>query len=171
MPMPADSCRSPSGSPVEEYLAVAERTGAFRLCEIEILREVLVDVFVDPAKGYCFLENRENGRIAAFAVFGRAPMTEWAWDLYWIVVDRPLQGRGFGKRLLGEIENAALASTGKVILRVETSGRQEYEGQRHFYLRTGFHETGRIPDFYEAGDDLVTYCKFLSGGPDPEMAS
>ncbi len=144
---------------------------AFRPCEIEVLREVLTDAFVDPAKGYCFLENRENDRIEAFAVFGRAPMTEWAWDLYWIVVDRSLQGRGLGRRILGRVEEAVSASAGKAILRVETSGRPEYEGQRHFYLRTGFRETGRIPDFYEAEDDLVTYCKFLSGGLAPEMAS
>ena len=160
--MPADSILSPSGNSVETYLGLAEGTGAFRPCELEILEEVLRDAFSDPAKGYRFVERRERGIIAAFAVFGRSPMTDWAWDLYWIVVGKPLQGRGFGRRILEDLEEVALSLTGRVILRVETSGRQDYEGQRCFYLRSGFRETGRIPDFYEAGDDLVTYCKFIS---------
>jgi len=160
--MPVDSVLSPSGEAVETYLCLAEGTGAFRPCELEILEEVLKDAFSDPAKGYIFVESRERGSIAAFAVFGRSPMTDWAWDLYWIVVGKSLQGRGFGRRILEDLEEIAVSFTGRVILRVETSGRQDYEGQRHFYLRTGFRETGRIPDFYAAGDDLVTYCKFIS---------
>jgi len=160
--MPAESPRSPSGNPMAAYLSVAERTGAFRPCEIEILEEVLRDAFSDPASGYLFAERHEGGEIAAFAVFGRTPMTEWAWDLYWIVVEKSLQGKGLGRRILEDLEKVALSGTGRVILRVETSGREGYDAQRHFYLRTGFRETGRIPDFYEAGDDLVTYCKFIS---------
>ena len=160
--MPVDSILSPSGNSLETYLGLAEGTGAFRRCELEILEEVLRDAFSDPAKGYLFVERRERGIIAAFAVVGRSPMTDWAWDLYWIVVGKPHQGRGFGRRILEDLEEIAMSFTGRVILRVETSGRQDYEGQRHFYLRTGFRETGRITDFYEAGDDLVTYCKFIS---------
>jgi GNAT superfamily N-acetyltransferase len=159
--MPVDPLLSPSGNTVQTYLGLAEGTGAFRPCELEILEEVLRETFSDPGKGYLFVERQEGGSIVAFAVFGRSPMTAWAWDLYWIVVGKPLQGKGFGKRILEDIEGVAVSLTGRVILRVETSGRQDYEGQRHFYLRTGFRETGRIPDFYEAGDDLVTYCKFI----------
>ena len=159
--MPVDPLLSPSGNTVQTYLGLAEGTGAFRPCELEILEEVLRDTFSDPGKGYLFVERQEGGSIVAFAVFGRSPMTAWAWDLYWIVVGKPLQGKGFGKRILEDIEGVAVSLTGRVILRVETSGRQDYEGQRHFYLQTGFRETGRIPDFYEAGDDLVTYCKFI----------
>lgn len=160
--MPADCPLSPSGNTVGDYLSLAERTCAFRTCEIEILEEVLRDAFSDPAKGYLFIEHLEGGQVAAFAVFGRSPMTNWAWDLYWIVVEKSLQGKGFGRRILDDLAKVALSATGRVILRAETSGREEYNAQRHFYLRAGFRETGRIPDFYEAGDDLVTYCKFIS---------
>lgn len=160
--MPADSILSPSGNSVETYLDLAEGTGAFRPCEIETLEEVLRDAFSDPSRGYLFTEHLEGGHVAAFAVFGRSPMTDWAWDLYWIVVEKALQGKGFGRRILEDLAKVALSVTSRVILRAETSGREEYDSQRHFYLRAGFRETGRIADFYEAGDDLVTYCKFIS---------
>ena len=160
--MPAEPSRSPSGKGVNEYLKVARQTGAFRPCELSILEEVLVDAFQDPSKGYLFVKMQEQGNIEGFAVFGRSPMTAWGWDLYWIVVEKRLQGKGRGKALLGLLEKVALAETGRVILRAETSGRPEYEGQRLFYLGAGFKETGRISDFYEAGDDLVTFCKFIS---------
>jgi hypothetical protein len=92
--MPVDSILSPSGNSLETYLGLAEGTGAFRPCELDILEEVLRDAFSDPAKGYLFVERRERGIIAAFAVFGRSPMTDWAWDLYWIVVGKSLQVGG-----------------------------------------------------------------------------
>jgi ribosomal protein S18 acetylase RimI-like enzyme len=162
--MPIDRNGPSPGGPLEDYLAAAQRTGAFRPSEIDVLKEVLSDAFADPSRGYLFLEERlPGGKLAGFAVFGRAPMTDWAWDLYWIVVERPLQGLGIGRKMLEKLEEIALAITGKVILRVETSGRKEYEKQRKFYLAAGFQETGRIPDFYEEGDDLVTYCKFIPG--------
>lgn len=162
--MPIDRNDSLPGGSLEEYLAAAEGTGAFRPSELDVLQEVLTDAFADPSRGYLFLEERlPGGQLAGFAVFGRAPMTDWAWDLYWIVVERSLQGRGIGRRMLEKLEAIAMAVTGKVILRVETSGRKEYEKQRQFYLAAGFRETGRIRDFYEEGDDLVTYCKFLPG--------
>ena len=160
--MPAEHPLSPSGTPISDYLSIAEGTGAFRPCEIEILAEVLGDCFSDPTKGYFFLEVKAGDQTAGFALYGRCPMTESAWDLYWIVVEKSLQGHGIGKKLLEELEKAAKGLDGRAILRVETSGKEEYCGQRHFYLRSGFRETGRIRDFYEEGDDLVTYCKFIS---------
>lgn len=160
--MPVEEILSPSGNPIRAYLELAEGTGAFRPSEMEILEEVLRDCFLDPTKGYHFVEFEAEGRIDAFAVYGRAPMSDWAWDLYWIVVRKSLQGKGMGRRILENLEKLAVSVTGRVILRAETSGRQEYDAQRHFYLRTGFSEAGRIQDFYEEGDDLVTYCKFIS---------
>ena len=160
--MPAEHPLSPSGTPSSDYLSIAEGTGAFRSCEIEILEEVLLDCFSDPSKGYLFLEMEAGGNTTGFAVYGRCPMTESAWDIYWIVVEKSLQGQGIGRKLIDELEKDARGPAGRAILRVETSGREEYGGQRHFYLRSGFRETGRIHDFYEEGDDLVTYCKFIS---------
>jgi len=160
--MPAEHPLSPSGRPLSVYLSIAEGTGAFRPCEIEILAEVLTDCFSDPSKGYLFLEMEARGQTVGFAVYGRCPMTKSAWDVYWIVVEKALQGQGIGRKLMDELEKDTKDSAGRAILRVETSGREEYGGQRHFYLRSGFRETGRIRDFYEEGDDLVTYCKFIS---------
>jgi ribosomal protein S18 acetylase RimI-like enzyme len=54
---------------------------------------------------------------------------------------------------------ALLSRSDKAVIRVETAGRSDYDGQRHFYERAAYRECGRIPNFYSEGDDLVLYCK------------
>jgi hypothetical protein len=63
------------------------------------------------------------------------------------------------------VEDAAREETDGCILRLETSGREEYSRQRHFYGSCGFIEAGRIRDFYRLGDDLVTYVKYVESRP------
>lgn len=86
-------------------------------------------------------------------------MTNRGYDVYWIAVDRSFQGKGYGKKLMALVEEKACIETSGCILRLETSGRNEYEYQRAFYKKCGFDEVGRIRDFYRDGDDLVTYVK------------
>jgi hypothetical protein len=45
---------------------------------------------------------------------------------------------------------------------VETSSQPKYERTRSFYLRLGYREVSRIPDFYKPGDDRISYVKYLS---------
>ncbi len=140
--------------------AMARGTGAFSHEEISVLEEVLESWREKPDGDYSLLTEEEDGVILGFVLFGRTPMTEFAWDLYWIVVDNKRQGKGIGRRLVGKMENAALERGKRAVVRVETSGKDAYEYQRRFYSSTGFEETGRIRDFYSEGDDLVVYCRY-----------
>ena len=36
-----------------------------------------------------------------------------------------------------------------------------YDKTQKFYLRKGFREVARVPDYYFLGNDRVTYCKKL----------
>lgn len=146
---------------------MAARTGAFTPQELEVLEEVLRDTLRggEDAKdetAYRLCTLREQDRLAGFLIYGRTPMTAFAYDLYWIVVEPTLQRTGVGRRLVAVMENALRASTGRGIVRVETSGKEEYAGQRVFYERCGFSLAGRIVDFYRPGDDLLTYVKVVS---------
>jgi len=122
---------------------------------------VLADWASKPEAGYRLDCVAGKGILAGFVIWGRTPMTEKGYDIYWIAVDPALQGQGHGKKLLALAEDAACVETSGCLLRLETSGRKEYEYQRAFYLRCGFEEVGRIRDFYRDGDDLVTYVKFV----------
>lgn len=148
--------------PGEEYARLAECTGFFRPVEIDILKEVIADYQKAPDKDYSFLEETRDGKLAGFVIFGRTPLTDFAWDIYWIAVDADMQGRGVGRRLVERTEGTILKSNKKAVIRIETSGKKQYESTQFFYKKTGFLQAGAIPDFYSDGDGLLNYYKTIS---------
>jgi GNAT superfamily N-acetyltransferase len=100
------------------------------------------------------------GRVLGYACFGLTPMTEAAYDLYWLVVRDGVRGRGVGATLFAAVEEELRQRRGHVI-RVETSSLEGQGGARRFYEKTGFKLAGAIPDFYRAGDDLLVFAKVL----------
>jgi ribosomal protein S18 acetylase RimI-like enzyme len=82
------------------------------------------------------------------------PGTDGAFDLYWIVVHPHSAGAGAGSVLLREVEGRVCEAGGRLLV-VETSGRDDYDGARGFYLRRGYVLAGRVADFYAPGDDRL----------------
>ena len=148
--------------PCEEYARLAEYTGFFRPVEIEILREVVLDYQKAPDKDYSFFEETRDGKLAGFVIFGRTPLTDFSWDIYWIAVAGDMQGRGVGRRLVQRTEETILKNNKKAVIRIETSGKEQYEATQIFYRKTGFTQAGTIPDFYSDGDDLLNYYKTIN---------
>lgn len=140
---------------------MAEGTSAFNRPEIEILDEVLTDHSDNPKTTYILFEEKDNGRLIGFAIFGRSPMTKFSWDIYWMAVDKDFQRKGIGKKLQKRIEAYVLSLDKKANLIVETSSKPEYNATRGFYIKEGFKEMGRIPDFYREDDALVIFYKKL----------
>ena len=138
---------------------MARRTNAFSEDEIAVLDEVLLACAEAPGRDYTLLDAEECGIAGGFLIYGPTPMTDFAFDLYWIVVDPSQQRKGVGLALDDAMCAALLAGAERAVIRVETAGRSDYDGQRHFYERAAYRECGRIPNFYSEGDDLVLYCK------------
>ena len=113
------------------------------------------------ASGHHFLFACRGERVLGYSCFGPIDGTTGSFDLYWIVTGAAGQGRGLGRRLLGETEARILASGGRRIY-VETSGRRDYEPTRAFYERAGYAVEARLADFYAPGDDKWIYAKTLS---------
>jgi ribosomal protein S18 acetylase RimI-like enzyme len=128
-------------------------------CAIELLEAVL-----DPPEGNTY-EARvvvdEADLPVCYACFGRTPMTDASFDLYWLVTAASLRGQGHGRHLLSALESELQARAART-LRVETSSLEGQGGALRFYERAGFSLVGRIADFYRPGDDLITLCKRLS---------
>jgi ribosomal protein S18 acetylase RimI-like enzyme len=101
-----------------------------------------------------------DSALAGFIAYGPTPMTHGTYDLYWIATDPRVRGSGLGAALMGTME-ADLRARGARLIRVETSGTDEYGAARTFYRAGGYLETARIPDFYREGDDLVILTKRL----------
>ncbi|MCX6357891.1 MAG: N-acetyltransferase [Candidatus Aureabacteria bacterium] len=101
--------------------------------------------------------------VVGFLCYGKTPLTQATYDLYWIVTDIAHRGRGVGKQLLCHLEDI-LRERGTALLVAETSSLPAYAQARGFYQRKGFREESRIRDFYAPGDDRVIYCKRFERG-------
>lgn len=128
-------------------------------CALELL-----DAVLDPPEGNTY-EARvlvdDEDRPIAYACFGKTPMTEATYDLYWLVTATEHRGRGLGAALLSAVEDE-LRGRKALTLRIETSSHEGEGGARRFYERAGYATVGLIPDFYRPTDDLVTLAKRFS---------
>lgn len=97
-------------------------------------------------------------RVVGYVCYGKAPLTNGAYDLYWIAVKSDYQRQGIGKNLLKYVEDEIVKFSGRILL-AETSSRAVYEKTRQFYINNSFSEEARIKDFYSKGDDKIIYRK------------
>lgn len=121
----------------------------------------LLDVYLDDPgqRDYIFMAaTDEKDRPKGYACFGKRPLTDGVYDLYWIVVDPDERRRGVGKKLIEAVE-AAVKARGARMLIAETSGLPANMTVRAFYIRSSFKEEARIKDFYRFGDDIVIYAR------------
>ena len=124
-----------------------------------IVAEELIDVFLtDPAAGYHILVADSGGQVHGYVCYGQTPLTDGAWDIYWVAVDRTLQGKGIGKALMAAAHDDIRQTHGRLAV-IETSSKPDYNKTRRFHEAVGYREVARIPDFYAVGDDLVIMVK------------
>lgn len=147
----------PADVPALRRLVAA--AGVFNRRERVIALELLEERLERGAQsGYSFFFAERRGELLGYAAWGRVPLTERSYDLYWIVVSPAAQGEGVGRALLARVERA-VAARGGGTLYIETSGRKAYERARRFYRRAGYRTVARLADFYAPGDHKVMFCK------------
>jgi ribosomal protein S18 acetylase RimI-like enzyme len=144
---------------LEGILALGRRTGVFTSEEIGVVKE-LVEMELDRPgqRDYHSLVAEVDGRIVGFACYGPVPMTDRAYDLYWIFVHPSYQGRAIGSALLAEVEKAVIKARGRMLL-VDTSSTRRYLPARRFYKNHGFRKAAEVKDYYREGDARLTYVK------------
>lgn len=137
-------------------------TGNFNSDEIKIAME-LIDVYVNEPdqKDYeIFVDADDDNAITGYVCIGPRPLTVGTYDLYWIAVNPNVQSKGIGSKLIQYIENYLKEKSVRLIL-IETSGKLSYEKERKFYLKNLYKELVEIKDFYNVGDSLVIYGKYI----------
>lgn len=145
----------------EKIIDILIRTKHFSEEEIRIATELL-DVYLEnkSQEDYIIYVYENNGRTAGYICYGKRPLTNWTYDLYWIAVDPEVHGKGIGSELIRYMEKDLISSGAKIIL-IETSGRKEYENERKFYEKNRYEVQTIIKDFYREADDLYVYRKYL----------
>ncbi len=138
-------------------------TQVFTPGEIEVAMELIDTVLKDSNqedyKIHCMANNEDQA--IGYICYGPVPMTQEVFDLYWIVVDPRFQGQGIGSKLLHFLEGVVRERKGRMIL-IDTSSIPEYEKSQKFYVRHGFQEVARVPDYYHPGNDRITFCKTIA---------
>lgn len=139
------------------------KTRAFTSQEIDVAMELIDIVLKDSIQKdyriYCMVEDEDQS--IGYICYGSTPMTQGTFDLYWIAVDPDFQKQGVGSTLLGFLEKVVKGEGGRLIL-ADTSTIPHYEKTQKFYLKNGFQEVARVPDYYHPGNDRITFCKRIT---------
>jgi len=147
----------------EQIQRILTETKHFNEEEIKIAVE-LIDIYLNDAnqKDYIIYvyESGDLKTAAGYICYGKRPLTDWTYDLYWIAVDPNIHGKGIGSALVKHMEKDLKTQGGKIVL-IETSGKAEYENEHRFYVKNGYEVQTIIKDFYRSGDDLYVYRKYL----------
>ena len=143
-------------------LEIIRATGFFTPSEVAVAEE-LMDVYLEkPDQKDYHVVVVENDRkdTAGYMTWGPTPLTEGAYDIYWMAVSPAEQGKGWGKALIRWLEDEIRRRDGRIVV-IETSSQPKYLRTRQFYIDLDYKEVARVPDFYRAGDDRVIYAKYF----------
>jgi D-alanine-D-alanine ligase len=140
---------------------IISSSGFFSTEELEVAIELVEERLNKGLRsGYSFLFAETDRRVIGYSCFGRISCTRSSFDLYWIAVDEPCRGMGYGRKLLTKTE-AKIVEEGASRIYVETSSRSQYEPTRLFYTHCGYVEEAMLKDFYGPGDDKFIYVKII----------
>ena len=153
-------------------MVAADRGGVFRILESAgnfTAEEVgtaleLIDEWLELGEhsGYLTYVFEELGDsdalVRGYVCFGKTPLTESTFDLYWIAVDKTQHRSGVGRKLLKFAEEEVFRRGGKLLL-AETSSMETYGGTIAFYEKTGYELVGKIVEYYKPGDDKLIFAK------------
>jgi ribosomal protein S18 acetylase RimI-like enzyme len=141
-------------------------TGVFEEHEIRVAEELLDAALAgSPDYTVCVAAAQagdagESPRraVMGYVCYGRNPVTDALFDVYWIAVDPSMQGHGAGCALLSHAEACVRGAGGRGLV-IDTSSRAEYQPAHQLYARCGFQRVADVPDYYKPGDSLILYMK------------
>lgn len=127
----------------------------------DMLPEMLSSFLAGDACEQLWLTCERNNSPVGFCYAAPEKLTEGTWNMLAIAIAPTEQGAGVGAALTQALEDQ-LRSTNQRVLIADTSGLPEFKRTRNFYLKIGYTQAARIPDFWDEGDDKVTFWKKLT---------
>ena len=142
-----------------QVMKVLNSIHEFMPSEVAVAEEV-IDDYLAKSGDYIINVAEIGITLVGYICYGRTPLTESTWDIYWMAVLPDKQNQGIGRSLLSSAEKE-IGRAGARLIIIETSSKAEYEKTRRFHLHRGYCEICRIPDFYASGDDKLILIKRL----------
>jgi aminoglycoside 6'-N-acetyltransferase I len=140
---------------------ILNKIPTFTKTEVDVAMELVNISTSNPQQTDYHIYVYDNAeKVLGYHCTGRRPLTDGVYDLYWIVADPDSPVKGIGKSLLEHAENFVNENNGRWFL-AETSSKESYSKTRNFYLRNNFSIVAQINDFYEVGDHLMVFGKYL----------
>lgn len=144
----------------EAIRLLIEGTQAFKPHEVDVAMELVDIALTQPGQDdyHPFVLVEDDGTVAAYACFGKNPMTKSTFDLYWLATRADRMGKGYGRKIVSFVEEEAKRLGGKLLV-IETSSKESYGSTREFYLKIGCTLAATLPGYYDEGDDKLIYLK------------
>ncbi len=150
--------RPTNGSDIADLQSILDATELF---PSDMLPEMIGSFLSDNACEEIWLTCEHDSVPVGFCFATPEQMTVRTWNMLAIAVSPTHQSKGVGTAIVSHLEDQ-LRRSGQRILIVDTSGLPEFERTRNFYVKTGYTQEARIRDFWEDGDDKVTFWKKLT---------
>jgi ribosomal protein S18 acetylase RimI-like enzyme len=157
-----------TGEIIIEKLSAADRDplenilhggGVFNHQEVDCALELIDDCLTDKDSDYNIYTAKKNGQVLGYICYGKTPLTNGVYDLYWLVVGSVFQGQGIGKQLL-EFMESQVKDKARLII-IETSSRKPYERARRLYVSMDYKILAQVPDYYDLYDNKLIFGKNL----------
>lgn len=126
----------------------------------EMLDDMISDYFTNPESEEVWFTALENNKPISIGFCAPEKLTEGTYNLYAIGVRNDIQAKGVGSKMMAFIEDY-LKDNGNRLLIVDTSGTDDFKLTRKFYEKLNYHQEAVIRDFWQEGDDKVTFWKKL----------
>src|SRR5512134_570911 len=105
----------------EAVRSLIDGTGAFKPHEVDVAMELVDIALTRPGQDdyHPFVLEEDDGTVAAYACYGKNPMTKSTFDLYWLATRSDRMGKGYGRRIVAFVEDEARARGGRLLV-IET---------------------------------------------------
>ncbi len=156
-------------SSAEEQRAIHNlvlQSGIFTQSDADCVQEMFAETWKQVREdNYHWLSCWYQGALVGFTCFGREPLTEATWDLFWICVLPSVRRQGVGSALLQAALAHASALGGRLMV-IYTSSAPAYLPAHRLYESQGFKRVAVVPDYYRDNEDLHIYWRRLNSSTD-----
>ncbi len=143
---------------IEGISSILDETGLFPRA---FLPDMIEGFFTGTEDAGVWMTASSEGRIFGFCYAVPEKLTNGSWNMLAIAVSTGAQGKGTGSMMVASLEGYLLSRGARLII-VDTSGMDAYLETREFYKKNNYKQVACIPDFWDIGDDKITFMKKLA---------